>query len=99
VSREIRRVPPGFKHPVDEDGEFIAGGHLEPLYYADPATLTSYQVYENVSEGSPVSPVFDTTEDLLRWLEQEGWPQEAIDSLLDAKHAPSFVIPGQRGSA
>jgi hypothetical protein len=77
---------------VDEDGEFIAGGHLEPLYYADPASLTSYQVYENVSEGSPLSPVFDTPEDLTRWLKREGWPQEAIDSLLDVGHAPSLVI-------
>ena len=94
MGREIRRVPPGFEHPVDEDGEFIAGGHLEPLYYADPATLTSYQVYENVSEGSPVSPVFDTAEDLATWLKHEGWPQEAIDSLLDVGHAPSFVSRG-----
>jgi hypothetical protein len=94
VGREVRRVPSGFKHPVDEDGEFIAGGHLELLYYADPATLTSYQVYENVSEGSPVSPVFDTAEDLSRWLKQEGWPQEAIDFLLGVGHAPSFVIQG-----
>ena len=94
MGREVRRVPPGFKHPVDEDGEFIAGGHLELLYYADPATLTSYQVYENVSEGSPVSPVFDTAEDLSRWLKQEGWPQEAIDSLLGVGHTPSFVIQG-----
>ena len=92
MGREIRRVPPGFEHPMDEDGELIAGGHLEPLYYADPSTLTSYQVYENVSEGSPVSPAFDTAEDLARWLKQEGWPQEAIDSLLDIGHAPSLVV-------
>ena len=50
MGREIRRVPRGFEHPLDDDGEFIAGGHLEPLYYADPSTLISYQVYENVSE-------------------------------------------------
>jgi len=92
MGREIRRVPSGFEHPVDEDGEFIAGGHLEPLYYADPATLTSYQVYENVSEGSPVSPVFDTAEYLVRWLQQEGWAQESIDDLLDIGHAPSLVV-------
>lgn len=92
MGKEIRRVPPGFEHPVDEDGEFIAGGHLELLYYADPASLTSYQVYENVSEGSPVSPVFDTTEGLVQWLKQEGWSQQAIDSLLAVGHVPSLAV-------
>lgn len=92
MGREIRRVPPDFEHPVDEDGELIADGHLEPLYYADPASLTSYQVYENVSEGSPVSPVFDTPEDLISWLKQEEWNQEAIDSLLDVGHAPALIV-------
>lgn len=91
MGREVVRVPPGFEHPVDEEGEFIEGAHLEPLYDADPTSLTAFQLYENVTDGSPVSPVFDTAEELARWLEQEGWSQEAIDSLFESGHAPSFV--------
>ena len=94
MGREILRVPPGFEHPSDDHGDFIAGAHLEILYYADPVTLTSYQVYENVSEGSPVSPIFASLEDLAWWLELEGWPQDAIDSMLDVGHAPCFVARG-----
>jgi len=62
------------------------------LYDADPAARTAFQIYENVSEGIPVSPVFNTAEALAQWLGQEGWQQEAIDSLLDAGHAPSFIV-------
>jgi hypothetical protein len=70
---EIRKVPPGFRHPVDEDGEFIVGGHHELLYDLDPATLTACQLYENVTEGSPVSPVFSDHEALGAWLAEQGW--------------------------
>jgi hypothetical protein len=92
MGREIRRVPPGFEHPVDENGDFIAGAHHEPLYCVDPASLTSYQVYENVSEGSPVSPIFDAAEELVQWLKREGWQQDAIDALLNDGHFPSLVV-------
>ena len=28
----ITRVPPGFQHPLDEEGDHIAGAHYEPLH-------------------------------------------------------------------
>lgn len=34
----------------------------------EPPEGEGYQLWETVSEGSPVSPVFDTPEDLARWL-------------------------------
>ncbi|AWH19239.1 hypothetical protein C1922_18920 [Stenotrophomonas sp. ZAC14D2_NAIMI4_7] len=92
MGREVVRVPPGFEHPLDEEGGYIAGGHHELLYDADPASRTAFQIYENVSEGTPVSPVFETAEALAQWLRHEGWEQEAIDSLLEAGHAPSFIV-------
>lgn len=92
MGREVVRVPPGFEHPLDEEGDYIAGSHHELLYEADPASRTAFQIYENVSEGTPVSPVFDTAEALAQWLAQEGWRQETIDSLLEAGHAPSFIV-------
>ncbi|WP_312706842.1 hypothetical protein [Stenotrophomonas sp.] len=92
MGREVVRVPPGFEHPLDEEGDYIAGSHHELLYNADPASRTAFQIYENVSEGTPVSPVFETAETLAQWLRQEGWQQDAIDSLLEAGHAPSFFV-------
>jgi hypothetical protein len=38
----------------------------------DPATLTHFQMYENTSEGTPISPVFDNIESLARWLADTG---------------------------
>lgn len=45
-----------------------------PAFTSEP---TAYQVYETVSEGTPVGPVCATREDLIAWLttdHPEGWP-------------------------
>ncbi|MGU3401500.1 hypothetical protein ACLBWS_17500 [Brucellaceae bacterium D45D] len=91
MGKEIVRVPPDFKHPIDEEGEFIAGAHHELLYHAGPASCTSYQIYENVSEGTPDSPVFGTKRQLVEWLVQEGWDKDMIDFLLENGHSPSWI--------
>jgi hypothetical protein len=94
MGREIVRVPPGFKHPTDKDGDYIVGAHHEVLYYTDSSLRTAYQLYENVSEGSPVSPVFETREALSQWLVEQGWSQRAVQFLLANGHGPSFVLRG-----
>lgn len=50
---EIVRVPLAFEHPTDADGDVIPGAHHEPLYYLDPSQKTGFQIYENVTEGTP----------------------------------------------
>ncbi len=89
---EIVRVPPDWHHPVDDDGELIVGAHHEPLYHVEANTCTAFQLYENVSEGSPISPVFATAEDFYDWLIESGWSQEAAQLLMSDGHAPSLVI-------
>ena len=89
---QLVRVPPGWHHPVDEDGELIVGAHHEPLYYMDSNARTAFQLYENVSEGSPTSPVFGTIDELTEWLTGNGWSQEATQYLLSNGHPPSSVI-------
>ncbi len=89
---ELVRVPRGWLHPVDEDGELIVGAHHGPLYYMDSNARTAFQLYENVSEGSPISPVFNTIDELTEWLTENGWPQEATQFLLANGHAPSLAI-------
>lgn len=67
-----------------------------------PGTATHYQMYETTSEGTPISPVFDTPEKLARWLTDngasafgdstasyEGWLRVARGG-----YAPSMVIGG-----
>ncbi len=89
---QLVRVPPDWQHPVDEVGELIVGAHHEPLYYMDSNACTAFQLYENVSEGSPISPVFGTIDALTAWLTGNGWSPEATKYLLSNGHAPSLVI-------
>lgn len=49
-----------------EEGEEI----IEADYMPDwkPEEMTHYQMYEEVSEGTPMSPVMETPEELAQWL-------------------------------
>jgi hypothetical protein len=138
MGREIRRVPPGWQHPTDDEGhplplfdedhetavrdwraqrgearahgytlEEWAGNEPDPACYRPAWTedATAYQVYENVSEGTPISPVFETREALLEWLTQpDGAPclglggrpailsREQAERFIEVGYAPSFVM-------
>lgn len=64
---------------------------------------TAFQVYQTVSEGTPLSPVFEEKEDLIDWLVNDGtwsecdWPmnklsRKAAERFVEAAWAPSFMI-------
>ena len=57
------------------------GGPPDPDYYrpAYATEPTHYQVYETVSEGTPVTPVFATPEALIDYLAEHGtfWDQRS----------------------
>ena len=55
-----------------------------------------YQVYQTVSEGTPTSPVFETTEDLCEWLVREGYSVEVARSFVETGWAPSMLTIGGR---
>lgn len=65
---------------------------------SEPPTGDGYQIWENVSEGSPVSPVFETEEQLARWMSNNVHPQDCNYSydtwvtFIDAGYAPSGAI-------
>ena len=66
MGREVRRVASTWLHPLCcEDGEY------EPLD-ADCMPEESkgdwYMMYETCTEGTPMSPAFQTPEELARWL-------------------------------
>jgi hypothetical protein len=89
---EIVRVPLSFEHPTDDDGKVIPGAHLESLYDLTDAEKPCYQIYENVSEGTPESPIFTSMEELKAWLESQGGDEARIAYLLENGHAPSSII-------
>jgi len=50
-----------------------------------------FQIYETVSEGTPVSPVFETKEELKIWLVHEGYSEHAAQRFIEEEWAPSMV--------
>lgn len=66
-------------------------------YYRDrawtPEEATAYQVYETVSEGTPVSPVFATVDDLRRWLiNDQGMSEAGADQFIGWGSVPSGIV-------
>jgi hypothetical protein len=58
-------------------------------------TGTGYQMWETVSEGSPISPVFDTPTKLAAWLvRHEGGSFASWMSTIENGYAPSMVMMG-----
>lgn len=66
-----------FTYNQEEIEEGLRDGWLEgePPFYGmdvmpqwDETERTHYQMYENVTEGTPISPVMDSPETLARWL-------------------------------
>ena len=88
MSREVRMVPPGWEHPRNERGytplfpaEFaddesedpedrVPASDCMPVFSESEAT--HFMMYEDVSEGTPISPAFATPEELARWLVENG---------------------------
>jgi hypothetical protein len=92
MGRRVVHVPPGFEHPTDEAGEPIPGAHLELLWELPADRRTCLQVYEDVSEGTPVSPIFGSAEELRRWLIAQGVPDGTADDFLRHGSAPSLIL-------
>lgn len=59
-----------------------------------PPTGEGWQVWETVSEGSPVSPVFVSGEALSDWLVGEGYSREAADGFVKTGWAMSAMMTG-----
>lgn len=59
-------------------------------------TAVAYQLYETVSEGTPVSPVFATLEGLAKYLAEKGdyWDQNRGNGGMGMERALAFVSSG-----
>lgn len=134
MGREIRRVPPNYEHPKDDNDQYISlleqnyqeardkwvkglmaweaspetecdywedyGGppkrHEHIDYSKDEATW--FQVYETVSEGTPVSPPFETPEELVDHMVYKGtdwdgrWARDQAEAFVASGWAPSLIV-------
>lgn len=73
------------------DGDPPDRESFRPQWTEEP---TCFQMYETVSEGTPVSPVFETEEDLVKWLITQGHSEHAAREFVKHRWAPSGVFHG-----
>jgi hypothetical protein len=73
-----------YSNPPDEEL------HRERVWTAEEAT--AYQIYETVSEGTPVSPVFTTLEAMIDWLVGQGYSRLAAERFAESGWAPSMMM-------
>lgn len=151
MGRELRRVPPNWKHPIDgRNGEFqpmfdksfleaceqwkkeflaweqgirpdyFSEDNLKDMQYWEyeggPPTDRQYYrpysdkettwfcIFETVSEGTPVTPPFETKEQLIQYLITKGdlwdqnrmtgpWSRQAAERIVNEEgYAPSLII-------
>lgn len=75
-------------NPPDEESS-------RPKFTEDP---TWYQIYQTVSEGTPVFPPFETQEEMIEWLvtHGDGWDRpvsrEAAEEFVRIGSVPSMVL-------
>ena len=60
----------------------------------EPPKGDGYQVWETVSEGSPISPVFPTAEACVIWLVGQGYSEKAATAFVQTGWVPSMVMTG-----
>jgi hypothetical protein len=100
---------PGYVYSLDEPYRTFCEWHGEPpdpKYYHRPfaeGEATWFQVYQTVSEGSPVTPPFSTKEELVDYLVANGdewdqsrgkggWSREAAERFVGMGWAPSMMV-------
>jgi hypothetical protein len=97
MGREVKRVPLDFSWPMNKTWE---GYEAEEQY--DPPEGDGYQLWETVSEGSAITPVFATKDELADWLVFNGDPvhgkltKQIWLNMIEAGWCPSMIIVGGR---
>ena len=100
MGREIKRVPLDFEDtlPIGKiwQGFLMPDGLTEEEEDSwtdtEPPEGEGYQVWETVSEGSPVSPVFQEEYELIDWCVEQGYGRAAAKEFVKIGWVPSMVI-------
>lgn len=82
------------EHFKDWDGDAPDPEYYRPRF---DGPQTHYQIYENVSEGSPTSPVFETLDEMKTFLIGEGYSGHAASMFCETGYAPSMIFTVGRG--
>lgn len=94
----------GYCEKCDGEGSIFLSPEQETAYNEWKETPVPegdwYQVWETVSEGSPVTPAFETANELIEYLvkygdnegKSGGWTREAASKFVGVGYAPSLVI-------
>lgn len=90
----------GYCETCDGDGEVWDSIENKKLYVnwerVDPPTGEGWQVWETVSEGSPVSPVFPNRDALANYLVEQGYSYKAAINFCEDGWVPSGIIANNR---
>ncbi len=82
------------------EGENWESKHYQAAYDSwereDPPKGEGWQMWETVTEGSPVSPVFPTADGLENWLIGQGYSEGAAEQFTQVGWAPSMIMQGGR---
>jgi hypothetical protein len=86
-------------HPEDYEDGIDPADYMPELREGTPY---GWQLYETVTEGTPLSPVFATKEDLAAWMSSPAADRERVSPAVAAKFieagsAPSFFSSPQTG--
>lgn len=80
---------------LNTDGDWTPN----PLYYRPvwpENAVMGYCVYEDVTEGTPISPVFSSAYQVYSWLRDQGYSVLAAANFVEMKWSPSMaMISGQ----
>jgi hypothetical protein len=90
----------GLQEAIDEYGRAPDRADYMPQW--SPEERTHLMMYENTSEGTPISPAFETAEELARWLADTGASSFASMTatyeqwlrVAQGGYAPSAVMTG-----
>lgn len=63
----------------------------------EPPTGDGWQLWETTTEGSPVSPVFATADELVNWMVADGYSREGAEAFVKSGWAPSLVMTPGKG--
>ena len=63
----------------------------------DDNEATHFQIYENVTEGTPVSPVFESLNEMKKWLLEQGFSERAASIFVKDGYAPTFIFSPEKG--
>lgn len=91
----------GYCEHCDGDGEVWltaqAKAGSEAWEETEPPEGKGWQIWETVSEGSPVSPVFASSRDMESWLIKQGYSEGAAEEFTRVGHAFSMAVRQDSG--